>query len=294
ITMRRDLIQKNIDLKQFTTFKIGGKAEYYSAPKDIEEVKYSLNFAKDKGLEVIIIGGGSNLLISDDGVEGAVIHTAALNKSKIDGVILTVESGLTVKNLNDLALSRSLSGLEFSGGLPGSIGGACYMNARSYNGEFADVVKEATVVDEFGTASVVDKTFLNYSYKYSALMDLNYFIYDVKLELKKGDPSVIKEIYLKNFNDRKSKGQFDYPSAGCVFKNNYQIGVSSGKIIEEAGLKGRVVGGAKVSEKHANFLINNGDAKAADVMKLIKFIEDEVLEKKGVKLERELRIIGFE
>jgi UDP-N-acetylmuramate dehydrogenase len=184
--------------------------------------------------------------------------------------------------------------LEFSGGLPGSIGGACYMNARSYNGEFADVVKEATVVDEFGTASVVDKTFLNYSYKYSALMDLNYFIYDVKLELKKGDPSVIKEIYLKNFNDRKSKGQFDYPSAGCVFKNNYQIGVSSGKIIEEAGLKGRVVGGAKVSEKHANFLINNGDAKAADVMKLIKFIEDEVLEKKGVKLERELRIIGFE
>ncbi|HNZ27886.1 MAG TPA: UDP-N-acetylmuramate dehydrogenase, partial [Spirochaetota bacterium] len=229
--MRRDLIQKNIDLKQFTTFKIGGKAEYYSAPKDIEEVKYSLNFAKDKGLEVIIIGGGSNLLISDDGVEGAVIHTAALNKSKIDGAILTVESGLTVKSLNDLALSRSLSGLEFSGGLPGSIGGACYMNARSYNGEFADVVKEATVVDEFGTASVVDKTFLNYSYKYSALMDLNYFIYDVKLELKKGDPSVIKEIYLKNFNDRKSKGQFDYPSAGCVFKNNYQIGVPSGKII---------------------------------------------------------------
>jgi len=125
-------------------------------------------------------------------------------------------------------------------------------------------------------------------------MDSNYFIYDIKLELKRGDSSIIKENYLKNMNDRKTKGQFDFPSAGCVFKNNYQIGVSSGKIIEDAGLKGLVIGGAKISEKHANFLINKGDAKAADVLKLIKFIENEVLEKKGIKLERELRIIGLE
>lgn len=292
--MRRDIIKKNIDLRQFTTFKIGGKAEYYSAPEDIDEVKYSLRFAKDKGLKVIIIGGGSNLLISDDGVEGVVIHTAALNKHKVDGAILTAESGLPVEKLNEIALSYSLSGLEFSGGLPGSIGGACYMNARSYSGEFADVVKEVTVVDAEGNASVVDKNNVKYSYKYSAFMDSNYFIYDVKLELKRGDSSIIKENYLKNMNDRKTKGQFDFPSAGCVFKNNYQIGVSSGKIIEDAGLKGLVIGGAKISEKHANFLINNGDARAADVLKLIKFIENEVLEKKGIKLERELRIIGLE
>lgn len=292
--MRENIIQKNVDLRKFTTFKIGGKAEYYCAPEGIEEVKYSLGFAKDKGLNVTIIGGGSNLLISDDGVEGMVIHTAGLNKCKIDGSILTAESGLTIENLNGIALSRSLSGLEFSGGLPGSIGGACYMNARSYNGEFADVVKEATVVDESGRASVVDKSYIDYSYKYSAFMNSNYFIYDIKLELKRGNSSVIKEIYIKNINDRKSKGQFDYPSAGCVFKNNYQIGVSSGKIIEEAGLKGYVIGGAKVSEKHANFLINTGDAKAVEVLKLIKFIENEVLEKKGIKLERELRIIGLE
>lgn len=292
--MRRDIIKKNIDLRQFTTFKIGGKAEYYSAPEDIEEVKYSLGFANDKGLKVIIIGGGSNLLISDDGVEGVVIHTAALNKHKVDGAILTAESGLPVEKLNEIALSYSLSGLEFSGGLPGSIGGACYMNARSYSGEFADVVKEVTVVDAEGNASVVDKNNVKYSYKYSAFMDSNYFIYDIKLELKRGDSSIIKENYLKNMNDRKTKGQFDFPSAGCVFKNNYQIGVSSGKIIEDAGLKGLVIGGAKISEKHANFLINKGDAKAADVLKLIKFIENEVLEKKGIKLERELRIIGLE
>lgn len=292
--MRRDIIKKNIDLRQFTTFKIGGKAEYYSAPEDIEEVKYSLGFANDKGLKVIIIGGGSNLLISDDGVEGVVIHTAGLNKYKVDGASLTTESGLSVEKLNEIALSHSLSGLEFSGGLPGSIGGACYMNARSYGGEYADVVKEVTVVDAEGNASVVDKNNVKYSYKYSAFMDSNYFIYDIKLELKRGDSSIIKENYLKNMNDRKTKGQFDFPSAGCVFKNNYQFGVSSGKIIEDAGLKGLVIGGAKISEKHANFLINNGDARAADVLKLIKFIENEVLEKKGIKLERELRIIGLE
>jgi UDP-N-acetylmuramate dehydrogenase len=241
------------------------------------------------------MGGGANLLVSDNGFRGMVISTARLKKVAIDGESVVAESGISVDKLNLKLLNRSLSGMEFSAGLPGSLGGSIYMNAKAYGGEFSSITEFVEIINEKLVPEKILKADLDYSYKSSIFMKRSgVFIFRIGLKLHKGDKKEIRNSYEKNKNDRSAKGQFEFPSAGCIFKNNYDIGIPTGKIIEELGLKGMSIGGAEVFTRHANFIINKNNASATDVMTLIEFIEKKVYEKKGIRLEREVQLLGFE
>lgn len=286
-------IQKNKLLSSLTTFKIGGRSKFFCEPKNLEELIELIKFAKKNNLNIFILGGGSNVLISDSGFDGLTISMKRLNKIFVEDNFIVAESGVLVKKVNKIAMKYSLSGLEFSSGLPGSVGGAVYMNARAYGGEFSNVVDEVVVVDYEGNVKILVKKDLDYSYKKSIFMKEPLVIYKVKLSLKKDNRKRIIELYKKNYEDRKKKGQFKYPSAGCVFKNDYNINLVCGKLLDEMGLKGTRIGGAIIPDFHANFIVNYKKARAEDVKKLIEMIEEKVYEKKGIKLEREIKLVGF-
>lgn len=286
-------IYENYPLKELTTFKIGGNAEFLIEPEDENEFIEALSFIKEKALRKIILGGGANILFSEGLIKGCVISTRKLTKVTVDGDYVTAGAGILIADLNNELMNNNLSGLEFSGGLPGSLGGAVYMNARCYGSEFADVVESVKVIDDDGRLINLLKEDIAYRYKYSLFMDHDeYNIISVNLCLKKGDNSIIKEKYRKNVEDRQNKGQYEYPSAGCIFKNNYDLGVSSGSIIDQLGLKNTTIGGAKVYEKHANFIINTDNASFKDVLSLIERVESNVYNIKNIKLEREVRVIS--
>ncbi len=289
------LIKEQISLKELTTFKIGGNARYFAAPNCIDEFLQAIDFAKAHNVRYFFLGGGANCLVPDSGVDGLVIYTGNLSGITVDGTHITAECGLSVDKLVEKAADSGLSGLEFAYGLPGSVGGAAYMNARCYGSEFADVVESVTAV-ECGTNEIItlSKDEIKYQYKSSIFMSRDdLFILRVTFSLKSGDKSQILQNSQANKADRQTKGQYEYPSAGCVFKNNYEIGIPVGKLIQEAGLKNRQIGGAKVYDKHANFIINSDNATASDVLDLIDVIQTD-LSKRGYKLERELKILGVD
>ena len=292
--MNKIKIRKNYHLGKFTTFKIGGPAEYFCMPVNLDEIIQALNFARQKGIDRFIMGGGANLLIADSGYRGLIISVKKLDKAVFRGCNIDAEAGISIDNINKKIMKKSLTGMEFSGGLPGSLGGAIYMNAKAYGGDFAGVVEYVDAVNENLECERLTGDQLEFSYKASVFMKRKeLFIYKAGLALNKGNKKEIKNKYKNNADDRKNKGQFHYPSAGCIFKNNYDIGIPTGKIIEELGLKGTRIGNAEVYEKHGNFIINKGDAKASDVLQLIEKIEKSVYEKKGIKLDREVRLLGF-
>jgi UDP-N-acetylmuramate dehydrogenase len=288
-------IIKNYPLAHLTTFKIGGSGEYYVRPKSIRQLKYALEFAKTNQLKITVIGGGANLLISDRGIKGLVISTSRLKKVRIDGTQVTAQSGVLVDRFNRLMIRNSLTGAEFSGGLPGSIGGAVYMNARAYGKEFADIILSVNVLNEKLETETLTLKDIDYGYKKSIFMKRpELIITDITFQMESGDKKEIRKNCKKNIKDRKMKGQFDFPSAGCIFENDYNIGIPSGRIIDELNLKGRRVGGAEVFIKHGNFIINKNHASADDIYQLIREVEKEVLDKKGIQLKREVRILGFD
>jgi UDP-N-acetylmuramate dehydrogenase len=288
-------IYSSYKLSKLTTFKLGGSAEFFCKPRSLTELKRAFRFAIENNLKCHIIGGGSNLLISNKGVKGLVISTAKLNKISINNEKVIALCGSSVKKINKRLIKYSLSGMEFSGGLPGSIGGAVYMNARAYGGEFSDIVESVKALDIQGNEYLFNNQELNFSYKKSLFMDRrDLFIYSIILKLKKGNKKDIKLRYKRNIDDRKQKGQFDYPSAGCVFKNDYSTNTPAGRLIDELGLKGFQIGGARVYDKHANFIINKDKANPDDVVNLINFIEKKAAQEKKIKLEREIVLLGFD
>jgi UDP-N-acetylmuramate dehydrogenase len=292
--MKNIRIYKNYPIAKLTTFKIGGKAQFYCMPENIDDVRAAFIFAKNNNLNTFVLGGGANLLISDNGIKGLVISTRKLDFFYRNENEVFVGAGMLIDKLNRKLIDLELSGMEFSGGLPGSIGGAVFMNARSYGMEFSNIVDSVTILDDELNEKKLCKNDIDYSYKNSLFMKKEgFFIIGTTLKLNKGNKSEIKALYKKNYNDRIQKGQFDFPSAGCIFKNDYSINIPSGKIIEEAGLKGKKIGGAEVSMKHGNFIINKKNAKAEDVLKLIEYVEQKVYEEKGIRLEREVRVVGF-
>jgi UDP-N-acetylmuramate dehydrogenase len=292
--MKNLKIQKQYDLSRLSSFKIGGKADFFCTPSTISEIFKAFNFASLNNLNIIFIGGSTNILFSDNGLNGLVISTAKLNRYQISGNIVTAEAGINIKKLNEKIIKHSLKGLEFTGGLPGSIGGAVFMNARAYGNEMSDVVKSVSAIKRNCDIIILQKEELTFSYKNSYFKENpDIFIYSITLELEKGDIKEIKNNYNKNIFDRTSKEQFIYPSAGCIFKNNYEKGIIAGKIIDELGLKGTRIGDAEVFEKHANFIINKDKAKAEDVKKLIEQIEKKVYQEKKIKLDREIILLGF-
>jgi UDP-N-acetylmuramate dehydrogenase len=287
-------IFKSYNIARHTNFKIGGKALFYCEPASADEIQSAYSFAEENRLQVYVIGGGSNILVSDAGINGIVLSTKKLNKIKITGAILTADSGAAIKEINKKLKKASLSGMEFTSGLPGSIGGAVYMNARAYGKEISQVIQSVTAIDSKGKIFRLKHNDLKYSYKKSFFMKKkDLIILSASFNLKKGDGREISELYREYYKDRLAKCQFKYPSAGCVFKNDSSKNIIAGKLIDELGLKQKRIGGAEVSKNHANFIINKHKAKASDVLKLIEFIEKKAYEEKGIKLEREVELLGF-
>lgn len=282
--------QKDAPMKDHTSFKIGGNADYFVSVNNTEELKSLISLCRDKNVPYMLIGNGSNLLVSDDGIRGVVIRLEGdFKKITVDGDYIEAGAGASLTKLCLDACKASLSGLEFGYGIPGSVGGAAYMNAGAYGGEMKDVIVSCTHLDKdlnVGTFTLED---LDLSYRHSAYMKGEYIILSVKFKLSKGDIASIKARMEELMGKRMDKQPLEYPSAGSVFKR--PEGAFAAALIEECGLKGRSVGGAQVSEKHSGFIVNKGEATCKDVLDLVKIVQDEVKEKTGFELHREIILI---
>lgn len=278
-------------MKEHTSFKTGGNADILINPKDNEAVKAVLTFAKENDTPLTVVGNSSNMLVSDDGIKGIVIKTAGgLNDISLSGNIITAGAGVSLAGLCIFALDNSLSGLEFAYGIPGTVGGAVYMNAGAYGGEIKDVLKCVTHITPGLITEQKSVGELSLSYRHSFYSDNDgYFILNAQFELQKDDPKLIKERMDDFLSRRKSKQPLEYPSAGSTFKR--PEGYFAGKLIEDCGLKGYRIGGAMVSEKHAGFVINYDNATTEDILNLITYIQKTVKEKTGVTLETEVKIL---
>jgi len=277
----------NEPMSAHTTFKIGGAADIMITVQSIDELKTALSACKDSDVPFMILGNGSNLLVSDDGIEGAVILLDGDFKANtVDGETVTAGAGAKLSKLCTVALDEELSGLEFAYGIPGSVGGAMYMNAGAYGGEMKDVALSVTALTADGEVKEYSLEELNLGYRTSIFKSNGEIILFSKYQLHKGERSAIKSQMDDVMNRRKTKQPLEYPSAGSVFKR--PEGAFAGTLIEQCGLKGRTVGGAQVSEKHAGFIINVGGATCDDVMNLVKLVQDVVKTETGYFLEREI------
>lgn len=285
----RGIFLENESLKDKTTFKIGGNATFFAQPKDEKSLLYLLKVAKENSVPVFILGGGSNLVISDDGIDALVISTLDLNFCKLKSDTLSCGAGCTIKSITEFCINNSISGLENFAGLPGSCGGAVFMNARCYDISVSDVLKSVRYID-FSDLTLKEYIFdsKDWDYKKSPFQSGDKFIVKVNFKVHKGRKNDIFDKAESYITDRELKGHFKYPSAGSVFKNNRSFGKPSGKIIDEVGLRGFSVGDAQVAPWHGNFIINTGSATAMDVKKLVEHIQKNVQEKTGFLLECEI------
>jgi len=281
-------IKKNEPLKNHTSFKIGGPADEFCEVSREEDIKELIEYAKEKGIPYTIMGNGSNLLVSDKGVRGLVIKLSkGFDSVEVKGDKIFAKAGILLSKLANFALDNELSGLEFASGIPGTLGGAIYMNAGAYGGEMKDVIKKVTY---FSNGEIKESNDLDFGYRHSRFSGTEDIVLSAEIQLKKADPAEIRA-KMDDFKERRcSKQPLSMPSAGSTFKR--PEGYFAGKLIEDAGLKGKTIGGAQVSEKHSGFVVNTGDATAQDVLDLIKYIQDTVFEKFGVKLETEVKMLG--
>jgi UDP-N-acetylmuramate dehydrogenase len=274
-------------MKAHTTFKIGGAADVFITVNSIDELRLAVGACRENGVPYMILGKGSNLLISDDGIEGAVIALdGAFKELTVEGDTITSGAGVSLSKLCTVALENGLSGLEFAYGIPGTVGGAVYMNAGAYGGETKDVCTEATYLAPDGTVGTCPAEDLDFSYRHSIFKENDNIILFAKYKLTPDNADEIRARMDDFMNRRRTKQPLEYPSAGSVFKR--PEGAFAGTLIEQCGLKGKTVGGAQVSEKHAGFIINVGDATCDDVMNLVRLVQDTVKAQTGYVLEREI------
>jgi len=284
---------KDEPLAPYTTFRIGGPAEFLLFPGNGEEFGQGVAWCQHRHLPLTVLGSGSNVLVSDKGVPGVILLTTGMRSLQISKNIMDVEAGMEVNDLCEASAEKGLSGLETFSGLPGTIGGAVFMNARCYDISISDIIQEITVVDSSGQIIKYKGEECNFSYKHSRFQTSNEWIVSVRLGLISGpSPSRIRNEMKKARRKREDMGQFLFPNVGCIFKNDHRLGTPSGKIIEQCGLKGCRIGGAKVFERHANFIVNMGDASAEDVLQLMRTVEAAVYAKTGIRLIREIQLLG--
>ena len=278
-------------MSKHTSFKIGGNADIFIKAQTVEDIKYILNFVDKNGVPLTVIGNGSNLLVKDNGIRGIVLQTA-INEIDIDkqNQIVKVGNGVKLGELSAILEKNELTGFEFASGIPGSIGGAVRMNAGAYGREFKDIIKDVTYITKNGQIITEKCEDLSFLYRHSRFCNTNDIILFANLKLEKGTLEDIKNKKSEILKARIEKQPLDMPSAGSTFKRGQDF--ISAKLIDEAGLKGYQIGGAKVSEKHAGFIVNSGDATAKDVIKLIEYVQKVVYEKFNKKLETEIEIIG--
>ena len=280
-------------MAKHTSFRIGGPADVLAQPADEAELAALLKRAGEHAVPVTLVGNGSNLLVRDKGIRGLVIKLSNLFSSiTVAGNVLTFGSGISLAMASKKAASLSLSGLEFAVGIPGTIGGAVYMNAGAYDGEMAKVVTSVQVMDRQGQSSQLKADELDFSYRHTALQNSGLIVTSVTVSLQPGEAESIKA-KMDDFSQRRiAKQPLELPSAGSMFKR--PVGYFAGTLIEQTGLKGYTVGGAQVSTKHAGFVVNVGGATAKDVLQLIRDVQDRVLAAQGVQLEPEVLVLGEE
>lgn len=277
-------------MEKHTTFRIGGPADFFVLPENVQEVQNVIGFLKEKGQPYYILGNGSNLLVSDKGYRGTIVCLSRMNGiEEKDGAIFA-QAGALMSKIAAKALENSMAGFEFASGIPGSVGGAVVMNAGAYGGEMKDVIEEVTVLNEENEIVTMRNEELEFGYRTSVVMKRGYTVLSVKIRLEKGEKEKIKALMDELKERRTSKQPLEYPSAGSTFKR--PEGYFAGKLIQDSGLSGFRVGGARISEKHSGFVINGGDATAEDVNSLMQQVSDKVYEKFGVRLEPEVKRLG--
>lgn len=278
-------------MSQHTTFKIGGPADYFLMPDKGEDVGRVIKICKEKEIPYFILGNGSNLLVGDGGYRGAMIQIYRnMSSVTVEGNEITAQAGALLSAVAAAAKNASLTGFEFAGGIPGTIGGAVVMNAGAYGGEMKDVLTEVTVMNAEGDIFTLPTEELELGYRTSIIKTAGYIVLEAKIRLKEGNPEVIRETMKDLTIRRTTKQPLEYPSAGSTFKR--PEGYFAGKLIMDSGLAGYQVGGAQVSEKHCGFVINAGDATARDVRTLMDNVRDIVYKKYGVTLEPEVKFLG--
>ena len=277
-------------LKEHTYTRLGGKADFFVTPDTYEQVQQVVKLANKEQVPFTLLGNGSNLIVKDGGIRGIVMNLHQLNRIQTNGTTLVAGSGARIIDASRKALEAHLTGLEFACGIPGSVGGALYMNAGAYGGEIKDVLAHTLVVTKDGELLQLTADELDLSYRTSNIPENGYIVLEATFNLQQGDYNTIKAIMDDLTFKRESKQPLEYPSCGSVFKR--PPGYFAGKLIQDSGLQGTRVGGAEVSTKHAGFIVNKSDATAQEYIDLIHHVQKTVKEKFGVQLEREVRIIG--
>lgn len=286
-----DQLKLKEPMKKHTTFEIGGVADYFIIPTTIEQVIKSIQLSKEYDIPYFILGKGSNLLVSDEGYRGMVIQLYKnFSSIKAEGTFIRAQSGSSLSLIADEALGCNLTGFEFAAGIPGTLGGAVTMNAGAYGGEMKDILAEVTAMDQEGNVIVIPKEELDLGYRTSVIQRKGYIVLEAVVELTLGDKIQIEDKMSELSQARQSKQPLEYASAGSTFKR--PEGHFAGKLIMDSGLRGYKVGGAQISDKHCGFVINNGNATAADVIALMNDVSSKVNEKFGVTLEPEVRLLG--
>lgn len=274
-----------------TTFRIGGPADYFAEPDTAEALAGLVTFCREKQVPYMVVGNGSNLLVGDRGYRGMIISLGK-NWSEIrtEGTHIYAGAGAMLSAVARRAQQEALTGLEFAAGIPGTVGGAVFMNAGAYGSDMSAVLTEVTVLTADGTVKTVPADELELGYRTSCVEERGYIVLQAELELKPGEQDAIRLRIEDLAQQRRSKQPLEFPSAGSTFKR--PEGYFAGKLIQDAGLRGYQVGGAQVSEKHCGFVVNRGGATAGDVMRLCHDVQEKVKEEFGVTLEMEVRTIG--
>ena len=280
---------ENESLKKHTTMKVGGNADFIVYPKNAEEVSMLISFLNKENIRYYILGNGSNVMFSDEGFKGVIIKSEKLNDIKIDGNKIYFGAGVSMTKAAKTAVENSLSGIEYCYGIPGNIGGGLYMNAGAYSGEISSKLISIDYVDENGEIKTISAKDCDYGYRHSVFMSRRRFILGGLFQFEYGNKAELKRFCEEIMQKRISKQPLDMPSAGSSFKR--PAGYFAAALIDECGLKGKTIGGAQVSEKHAGFIVNKGDATCKDITALADYVENEVYKKTGIKIEKEMIIV---
>lgn len=277
-------------LSHYTFTKTGGPADLLAFPKSIAEIQQLLAYAKENDLPLTFIGNASNLIVKDGGIRGLVIILTAMKKIEAHGNLVTADAGARLIDTTEVAYQAGLTGMEFAAGIPGSVGGAVFMNAGAYGGEVKDCLQSATVLTRTGELKTYTNAEMHFSYRHSLVQTNGDIVVKATFGLRPGNLVAIRE-QMDNLNaQRAAKQPLEYPSCGSVFKR--PVGHFVGPMIQKAGLQGHIIGGAQISTKHAGFIVNIGGATATDYMDMIHLVQITVAEKFNVQLEPEVRIIG--
>ena len=290
--IKQGTVKIDAPMKKYTNFKIGGNADIFVIAKSIEEINYVIKFSKENNISLSILGNGSNVLVSDNGIRGIVLQVGLreIKIEKQESALIEVDAGVMLGTLAQILLKQSISGFEFAAGIPGSIGGAIRMNAGAYGGEMKDIIKNVTVLNEKGETKILTSEECEFSYRHSRFINSKEIIIKAMLELPIGNATEIKIKMEEYAQSRKEKQPLNLPSAGSTFKRGTDF--ITAKLIDECGLKGYTVGDAQVSTLHAGFVVNLGNATAQDVLNVVNHVKQVVSEKTGKQIELEIELLG--